>query len=85
MVSQILDEMITICNLSRMRQRPLHCIRIGTSPISADDFNFRVTFEPGQDRFGCAIWQEIKGLARLDVDQHGSIAIPTFQRKVIYS
>jgi hypothetical protein len=68
MVSQILDEMVAIGNLSRIRQRPLDCIRIGTGPISADDFNFWVTFELRQDRFGCAIWQELKGLARLDVD-----------------
>ena len=63
----------------------IRSIRIGAGPIAADDFNFLVTFEPGQDRFSRAIWQESEGLARLDVDENGSIAIPTFHREVIYS
>src|SRR2546423_9546823 len=77
--------MIAVGYLRGMRQRPLRCIGIGASPIAADDFNFLVTCEPGQDRFSRAIWQEIEGLARLDVDQNGSIAIPTFHREVIYA
>src|SRR5437016_7880497 len=63
----------------------IRSIRIGAGPIAADDFNFLVTFKPGHDRFSRAIWQESEGLARLDVDQNGSIAIPTFHREVIYA
>ena len=36
--------------------------------------------EPGQDRFGGAIWQEIKGSSCLDVDQNRSVAVSTSQR-----
>jgi hypothetical protein len=68
-----------------MRQGPLDRIGIGAGPIAADDFNFLVPFEPGQDRLSRAIGPESEGLARLDVDENSSIALPTFQREVIYS
>jgi hypothetical protein len=50
MVSQILDEMIAIRNLSRMRQYSAHCIRKGTGPIPADHLDFWMRGEPGHDR-----------------------------------
>jgi hypothetical protein len=58
MLPQVLDQMIAVGYLRGSRQRPLGCIRIGAGPIAADDFNFLVPFEPGQDRISRAIWQE---------------------------
>jgi hypothetical protein len=72
--------MIAIGYLRDTRQGPLDRIGIGAGPIAADDFNFLVPFEPGQDRLSRAVRQQIEGLARLDVDENRSIAIPTFQR-----
>src|SRR2546421_13114152 len=85
MLPQVVYEMIAVGYLRGMRQRPLCRICIGAGPIAADDFNFLVTSEPRQDRFSRAIWQESEGLARLDVDENGSIAVPTFHREVIYA
>ena len=83
--SQILEQMIAIRYLDGMRKSTAHRIRIGTGSIAADDFNFLVAFEPGPDRLSRAVWQESERLARLDVDQNASIAVPTFHREVIYA
>jgi hypothetical protein len=57
---------------------PLRMCRSKTAgPIPADHLDFWMHGEPGHDRFSRAIWQEIKGLARLDVKQKRSIRIST--------
>ncbi len=62
MISQILDEVVPIRNLSGMRQDLAHGIGKGTGPIPGNHLNFWMRAEPGLDRFGGAIRQEIKGL-----------------------
>src|SRR5712692_7267677 len=80
MVAQILDEMVAIRHLSRMRQDPAHCIRKSTGPIPADHLNFWMRGEPRHDHFSSTIWQELKGLARLNVNENRSVRVSTPQR-----
>jgi hypothetical protein len=75
--SQVLDEMISISHLGGMRQRSVHRVGIGAGPISADHVNFSMAFEPGKNSVSGAIGQEIDWPARLEIDQNGSIAVPT--------
>src|SRR5258708_39134711 len=67
-----------------MRQGSFDGIRIGTGSVSADDFNFLVILQPGQDRFSSAVWQEIEWLAALKVDQNGSVAVPAPDGEIIH-
>src|SRR5712691_8192648 len=83
MFTQVLDEVVPICDLRRMRQRSLYRIRVGTGTIPADHVNFLVFLQPGQDRFSGAVWQEIERLAGLKIDQDGSIPVPTPDGEII--
>src|SRR5436305_9734436 len=69
--------MISISHLGGMRQRSVHRVGIGAGPISADHVNFSMAFEPGKNSVSGAIGQEIDWPARLEIDQNGSIAVPT--------
>src|SRR6266705_1551379 len=77
MFTQVLDEVVPISDLRRMRQCSLHCIRVSIGAIPADHVNFLVLLQPGEDGFSGAIGQEIEWLAGLKIDQNGSIPVPT--------
>jgi len=83
--SQVLDQLIAISHLGGMRQRSVHRVGIGAGPISADYVNFSMAFEPGKNSLSGAIGQEIDWPARLEVDQNGSIAVPTPHGEIISS
>ena len=85
MFAQILDEMVPIRDLGGMRQNLTHGIGKSTGPISADHLNFRVGGEPGLDRFGGAVRQEIEGVACRDVNQNRSILVSPTQGKIVYA
>ena len=56
MFTQVLDEVVPISDLRRMRQCSLHGIRVRTGAIPADHFNFLVPLEPRQDGFSRAVY-----------------------------
>ncbi len=75
MISQILDEVVAIGHLSRMRQDLAHGFCKAIGPIPADDLNLWMSGEPGRNRFGGPVCQEIEGSARFGIDEYCSIAI----------
>src|SRR6266704_3145555 len=83
MFTQVLDEVVPISDLRRMRQCSLHCIRVSTGAIPADHVNFLVLLQPGEDGFSGAIGHEIERLAGLKIDQNGSIPVPTPHGEII--
>src|SRR5579863_1707845 len=83
MVAQVLHQMIAVCHLNGLWQRPVDCIRIGTGAVSADHFNFLVACEPGQDGISSAVRQEIERLASFDVHQKRAVAVSPSESKVV--
>lgn len=82
MISQILDKVISISDLNRVRQDLAHGFSKPIGPIPADNLNFGMGGKPGFHRFGSPIWQKIQGLACLSVDEDGSTS--TLVRLDIY-
>src|SRR5450755_600927 len=83
MFTQVLDEVVPISDLRRMRECPLHGIRVSTGAIPAHHVNFLVFREPGEDCFGGAICQEIERLASLKIDENRCIPVPTPDGEII--
>src|SRR5215469_5779117 len=81
--AQVLDQMIAISHLGGIRQRSVHRISIGTSPISADYLNLRMVFEPGEHGRTGAVRQQVEWPVGLEVDQDRSILVCTSHGKVI--
>ena len=80
MLTQVLHQMVAVGDLGGMWEGAFRRICVGAGPVSADDFNFRVTLQPGQDGFRRAVRQEIERLTGLQIDQNGAVAVPPPQR-----
>jgi len=79
---QIHDEMKSIGNLNRFRGAQVRGLRINSATISLDA---RVRFQPGLDRFGGSVWQQVNDPMPIQIHQIGPVALPFAPGPIIHA
>jgi hypothetical protein len=77
--------MIAISDLNRLGSAISGSVSIRTGSISAHDLNTWMVFQPVLKGLFFAIGKDIDHDMPLKIDEYGSIAIPLFPRKIIYT
>jgi hypothetical protein len=75
---EIAQQVKAVGHLDRLRRTPARSIGVGSGSIASNKFHPRMLTQPGDDRLGFSIGQELDGLAPLKVDQDRAVAL-TFQ------
>src|SRR5581483_8058450 len=70
-------------DLNGLRSTVACGLTVAPAPIPADDLGMAMRLQPGEDRLGLAIWQEVDYTAPLEVDKDRSIAMAPTEGEVV--
>lgn len=74
-LTQVLDEVETVCDLQGLRCALTCSLRICATTISTDDFNLRVLPQPARAAFNAPIRKDINYGLPLEIDDDGSVSL----------
>jgi hypothetical protein len=57
---------------------------VRAGPVPADDLGARMITQPGGERLGLPVGQQVNRAAGVHVDQHGPVNVPAAQREIIH-
>jgi len=82
-LAQVLGDVPAIGHLHRLRRSARRALGVGLAAIAANDLDPWMLLQPGRDRRGAAIGQEINHLMLRQIDEDRPIGMPFVLRPVV--
>ena len=79
----VLHEVPAVGDLQRLRANPGHRLAVAATTITRDDRDLGVRRQPGIQRGGCSIRQQIDDPATLQIADQRAVALPALPRPVV--
>jgi hypothetical protein len=82
-LSQILEEMPPVGNLNGIGSNLMCPFSVRTCSIAANELDSRMLLQPGAQRLGCALRQELNRAVVIKVDQDGAIGLAFAEGEIV--
>jgi hypothetical protein len=84
-LGEVVPKMPAVGDLDRVGQDAADSLGVGARSVPADDLDAGMGAQPGLQRVGAAVGQDIDSAAGLRVDQDRGVALPAAQREVVHA
>jgi hypothetical protein len=84
-LGQVVPQVPPVGHLDRRRRAGAGAMGVAAGAVSADHRHTRVLAQPGRERVGFPVWQQVDRMMGVQVDQYGAVAVAAPQREVVHA